>query len=1281
MALNLGQLVVHIGARTSDLERGLATAEKKLDSFARKASKTGRTLTLAITTPMMLVARKASLMAAEVIESENLFEISMGNMTDSAYAFSKEFSSSMKVNEYEMRKQMGIFKVMAESMGMPEEAAYELSKGFTTLAYDLASFYNISYEQAFEKLQSGMVGMVMPLRELGININETTVENFALRNGLIQQGETLSETGKLFARYGTIMEQSQKSHGNLAREIDNPLSQLRSLKEQVQRVTIEFGQALIPMLQRALEVAIPFVEKLRDMVQAFKDLSPEVQETYIKIGLLVALIGPAVAIIGGLAKGIKALVGFFKGLVGVITAVVAFGKKIVFAFSAWAGGAATLGEALSFLVGGPVGWVIGGIIALVTVGYLVIRNWKDISYWGLQTWGKVKKWIDNATASMYEFMASLTSDEFAKTEFLKVATRYREEAEKEQGIIDARKADREAAKSAGEEAAEEASSAVNTALSGNLWDNVDFSLSNNAKEDIKKTADEMYKEFKKRQSDLWYMLKADPEFDYDGENLSLYRSTIKDMIEAGHRETAEYETLVSDFRKLLAKASPDYSRINLLEGQGIDVHQSSVTYGGEHFTDLLEMINDLTSETSQTLRNPELTIGDRATTLKRYQEELFRFSADESLIELEDLGYGIKTDLENYAQSLGGEILSLTLESIKQGLDVQQTYDEAIVIGDHESAVQAQINAIQGALVDYISAGGGLDDEWVNKWQLEIEKLAKSIAKADEDIFAKREKAIRDSVDQAIAETSYREDLAKIQGQEFDKAAYQARVYADAIQQLQSLMLLNGKTHDEITVATAEWVKILESLITVPEVAETALQKATRNLNSELARLPLAEAIANALGEEFDPTAYKIDAYSQAIENLQEEMFASGASVDEVMKATSVWRAEIERLRASMEQPVQHPQIRMQNNLSEQLSQMPIYRAMAEAMGDTFDPTQYAITAYRDAISNLEKEMLDGGYSIYEIEVATRLWRIELNKLRGEGDKTFKNWAKELRDNLLSQMPILSSAMNAYKSGRDAFEGAKMSGTLGGVVGVLASLFSQSKTFSQIMANINPILQATADALGLFLQPLLPIVNVLGSVLTPVLSFLGDLLATALVPVMHPLFEGLKWVGVIANMVGAGLYWLKATILHVASALTGMAYQVALWFPGMKKTEKALLNLQASLNSMADDSTDKMHEMWENVGKLSKLTWTEALEDAMRVGQETAEALRNVPEGFKVALARFDATDPSKIVSAQDYNRGSANQIIINYTGDAYGYDDFRKTITDIVKEAGRNADLIEYGY
>ncbi len=1253
MALNLGTLYVQLSTKNDQLIKGFNEAERKLDAFASKVTKLGKTLTLGITTPLTLVGRQAIMMAGDVVESEALFEVSMGNMTKTAHAFTRQFAKDMKINEYEMRKQMGIFKVMAESMGLTEQSAYDLSKGFTTLAYDLAAFYNISFESAFEKLQSGMVGMVMPLRELGININETTVENYALRNGLIKQGETLSETGKVVARYGAIMEQSRKAQGHLARELDNPLSQFRSLKEQVKAVTIEFGQALLPMFSQALSIIIPFVERLRDMAKAFQQLPEATQQAYVKLGLFIGLIGPATTLLGGLVKVVASLSGLLKGLV-------TFGSRLIFALSAWAGGAATFGEALSLLVGGPIGWVILGVAALIGIGYLLIKNWKDVSHWGLQTWGKIKVWIYEAVVALNKFMESIALTPEAKEHYRNQVTRHIELIETERSIMDERQAQYEADKEA-KSAVEKVKEEVSTLFNDDFWNNLNINLNTTqAKKSIEDIENEL-------QSALKVNLElevADPTFDRLGADLDAYRNAIKQLIEGGYTDSEAYAGIVSEYRyahissisqtlqkeldynaKMASQMGDDFDKTSadldalrnaiseMIESGYMQTQEfenltklyqqklresktPSGAYGfgiltdtmqeklfaistdalkgeqGTAIVDLAEQINQLTKDTAiawASATDPT----EVADILTSYQQQLRNFASMADYLGAHDIGGQIWLS----AEALGSFIRDLTLEGLKRGLegDLQKAYDIAYATAESDpekAGVEAQINVLTSRLADYIMAGGSVEDEWAQMLKTKLQSLRESIQEAD-TTFEQEKANIEADLRRTLDLEEVARKMAEAKGEEFSSEQYRAQAYENAIRQLQSLMILYGFTTEEIIEATQKWIDDLRNVYT-PD--KSFYQTISEQLQKDLEQLPLAEALTVALGEEFDAAQYKVNAYEKAIQSLQEEMLNSGATIEDVLEATKLWRYEI---------------------------------------------------------GKLKKEMSVSG------------------------------WLKDTFKGLLSKSPLAYDAYESFQTAKTAFKGTGIGGLAGGLIGAVISLVSSSETFGHILNNINPILEATSNALGLFIEPLLPIVHVLGQTLSPILSVLGEILSTLLVPMMRPLFEGLKLVGVVANALGAGLYGLMGVLYTVSSSLTNLSYQIFLWLPGFKGVEASLLSLKNSLDESADNAYKQMRKMWTDAGELSKLTWEEALEGAKslnEIGKETAEALRNVPSGFKVALARFDATKAVNMAGSE-VGTTDLKQIIVNYYGDSYGFDDFKRTITDIVRDANGNALLTEYGY
>ena len=349
------QIIISAKDMASRTIKSLTEQVDQFASTARKMADIGRTLSATITAPIAAIGGAAIKMAMDAVESENLFEVSMSKMAGAARQFSEELRQQFGLNEYEVRKQVGTFNVMFTSMGLGEKAAYGMAKGLTQLAYDMSSFYNLRPEDAFIKLQAAITGEIEPLRRLGVNINEATIQAYALKKGLIEQGEQLSETGKAVARYGAIMEQMSKVHGDLARTIDSPANQLRILQEQIKQTAVDFGIALLPAFQDALKEIKPFVDKVKELVAWFAALPPSAKEAITQFTALAAVIGPASLVLSGVTKTVNILLG---GLGSLVTAA----GKVGFAFSAWKAGAATAVEAINFLAGSFGPFLVGGAI-------------------------------------------------------------------------------------------------------------------------------------------------------------------------------------------------------------------------------------------------------------------------------------------------------------------------------------------------------------------------------------------------------------------------------------------------------------------------------------------------------------------------------------------------------------------------------------------------------------------------------------------------------------------------------------------------------------------------------------------------------------------------------------------------------------------------------------------------------------------------------------------------------------------------------------------------------
>ncbi|RKD22457.1 Phage-related protein [Caminicella sporogenes DSM 14501] len=279
--MTIEELRVLISAETSGLRREINNVRRQMSGLSRSVRNSTAGITRAF--KMLKVAIiaigigkviKDSIMSGmEAIESENLFEVSLGRMADSARKWSEELQKTLGLNGYEIRKNLGVLYNMTTSMGLTESSAYDLSTSLTKLAYDMASFYNLRPEEAFNKIRAGITGETEPLKALGILVDENTIKQVAYKNGIAAVGAELTQQQKVMARYLAIMEQTKNAQGDLARTIDSPANQLRILRTQLELLKINLGQAFMPIVQVVLPILTSLAKWLVTVTNLLKQFT------------------------------------------------------------------------------------------------------------------------------------------------------------------------------------------------------------------------------------------------------------------------------------------------------------------------------------------------------------------------------------------------------------------------------------------------------------------------------------------------------------------------------------------------------------------------------------------------------------------------------------------------------------------------------------------------------------------------------------------------------------------------------------------------------------------------------------------------------------------------------------------------------------------------------------------------------------------------------------------------------------------------------------------------
>lgn len=208
--------------------------------------------------------------ANDYIENVNLFQVSMGEFYDEAFAYAQLLNDRLGIDPSEWMRAQGVFMSMANGFGLTRKQAYDLSEGLTELAYDLSSLYNEDTEQSILRLQSALSGEIEPIRRLGISISQATLQEYALAHGIDESVAAMTEQEKALLRSLVLMEGAGRigAIGDFARTLESPANALRVLNQQITQLGRALGTVLLPIIIQIIPWVQAFVEILTDAISA-----------------------------------------------------------------------------------------------------------------------------------------------------------------------------------------------------------------------------------------------------------------------------------------------------------------------------------------------------------------------------------------------------------------------------------------------------------------------------------------------------------------------------------------------------------------------------------------------------------------------------------------------------------------------------------------------------------------------------------------------------------------------------------------------------------------------------------------------------------------------------------------------------------------------------------------------------------------------------------------------------------------------------------------------------
>lgn len=251
-------------ATTDHVER---QTSKMASSFKKIAGVVAAALSI---TAILAFGKSCIQLGSDLAEVQNVVDVTFGSMSKQVNAFSKNAITQFGLSELTAKKYMGTYGAMAKSFGIAGEAGYQMSAAVTGLTGDVASFYNLSTDEAYTKLKSIFTGETESLKELGVVMTQTALDQYALNNGFGKTTAKMTEQEKVMLRYRFVMSSLADASGDFARTSNSWANQTRVLALQFDSLKATIGQGLINAFTPVIQVINTVLAKLQTLAGYFK---------------------------------------------------------------------------------------------------------------------------------------------------------------------------------------------------------------------------------------------------------------------------------------------------------------------------------------------------------------------------------------------------------------------------------------------------------------------------------------------------------------------------------------------------------------------------------------------------------------------------------------------------------------------------------------------------------------------------------------------------------------------------------------------------------------------------------------------------------------------------------------------------------------------------------------------------------------------------------------------------------------------------------------------------
>lgn len=323
--------------------------------------------------------------ASDLAEVQNVVDVTFGSAAQQINEWSQAALDVYGINEVTAKQYTGTMGAMLKSSGLAGGSILEMSTNLTGLAADMASFYNLDTDTAFEKIRSGISGETEPLKQLGINMSVANLEAYAMSQGISEAYSEMSQAEQTTLRYNYLLQVTADAQGDFARTSSSYANQIRLLSENWTEFTGKIASYIIPQLEKLiykLNNAVTWMSK-NNVVQNVAGAAVTVMNIALNAFDLVGSVAEFMvnnwSLIAPLVYGVAAALVVYNATMGIgwLTTLKNAGAHAVAAVSNAAHTAALFATTLAqqglnaAMAVCPISWIIIGVIALISILFVV----------------------------------------------------------------------------------------------------------------------------------------------------------------------------------------------------------------------------------------------------------------------------------------------------------------------------------------------------------------------------------------------------------------------------------------------------------------------------------------------------------------------------------------------------------------------------------------------------------------------------------------------------------------------------------------------------------------------------------------------------------------------------------------------------------------------------------------------------------------------------------------------------------------------------------------------